>query len=397
MNIKQTNLLKNKDFRKLLQIFLILSHLSTLTSRSEAKAARLGWLGWKLNPFPRLSNSGEDGLLPSRWGEIPQETSEGPEGSCWFCWNRLTVIRLRSEEKPSRWRMRAYLPPAGGPEEVANVRAVAQELREIAAQFELEMVARAAENLSRNLSESPTKVSPAATPVASHSAGLPLTRWFSVGPKLRSLLVEEVERLMRQGCLKDLPRERVLVALTLTLVKGVCIQAPQLLRSLFDTAVQFISQRWARWPAAAAASSSEEVTPAPQDQSETEDSTAPVGTLQTNRNGGLYERGNLKVNTWINYLVYTLLFKYEWNIPGSIWTILESHDQREQFFFLLLFDPELNFNFSSRLCWSLCCVKNVHNKQRRTFDWWFHPFGLRHLIKTGAPSCNSRIFISFKK
>lgn len=108
---------------------------------------------------------------------------------------------------------------AGGLEEVANVQAVAQELREIAAQFQLQMVARAAENLSRNLSESPAK--------------------------LRSLLVEEVERLMRQGCLKDLPRERVLVALTLTLVKGVCIQAPQLLRTLFDTAVQFISQRWA--------------------------------------------------------------------------------------------------------------------------------------------------------
>lgn len=47
---------------------------------------------------------------------------------------------------------------------------------------------------------------------------------------------------MRQGLsLSDLPQERVILALSLTLVKGVCKQAPHLLRNLFNTAVQYIS------------------------------------------------------------------------------------------------------------------------------------------------------------
>ncbi|KAM4733815.1 uncharacterized protein FYW61_007148 [Anableps anableps] len=107
----------------------------------------------------------------------------------------------------------------GGQEEVLNVQAVAQELREIAAQFELQLVARGAQNLSRNLSESPSEM-------GNH-------------------LVNEVERLMREVSLKDLPQEQVFVALALTLVKGICVQAPRLLRGLFDTAVQLICQRWA--------------------------------------------------------------------------------------------------------------------------------------------------------
>lgn len=52
----------------------------------------------------------------------------------------------------------------------------------------------------------------------------------------------EVDRVMRQGVsLKDLAQEQVMVALTLTLVKGVCEQAPRLLRNLFNTALQYIS------------------------------------------------------------------------------------------------------------------------------------------------------------
>lgn len=52
----------------------------------------------------------------------------------------------------------------------------------------------------------------------------------------------EVERVMRAVVgLEYLPQERVIVALTLTLVKGVCQQAPQLLRNLFYTALQYIT------------------------------------------------------------------------------------------------------------------------------------------------------------
>uniref|UniRef100_A0A3P9Q8R4 BH3-interacting domain death agonist n=1 Tax=Poecilia reticulata TaxID=8081 RepID=A0A3P9Q8R4_POERE len=65
-------------------------------------------------------------------------------------------------------------------------------------------------------------------------------------PLLGNHLVNEVERLLREVSVKDLPQEQVVVALTLTLVKGVCIQAPRLLKGLFDTAVQFICHRWTR-------------------------------------------------------------------------------------------------------------------------------------------------------
>lgn len=47
---------------------------------------------------------------------------------------------------------------------------------------------------------------------------------------------------MRQGVgLRDLAQEKVVVALTLTLVKGVCEKAPQLLRNLFNVALQYVS------------------------------------------------------------------------------------------------------------------------------------------------------------
>lgn len=51
--------------------------------------------------------------------------------------------------------------PIGEQEERINIEAVAQGLREIAAQFELEMVERAAQNLSRNIQETPNNVSSA--------------------------------------------------------------------------------------------------------------------------------------------------------------------------------------------------------------------------------------------
>lgn len=99
---------------------------------------------------------------------------------------------------------------------------VAEGLREIAAQLEQDVVARGIQNLNSHVSVSPSE------------------QW-------KDHLVSEVERAMRQGVgLDHLPQERVLVALTLTLVRGVCTQAPRLLRGLFAAALQLISPARAR-------------------------------------------------------------------------------------------------------------------------------------------------------
>ncbi|XP_070828726.1 BH3 interacting domain death agonist [Chaetodon trifascialis] len=104
----------------------------------------------------------------------------------------------------------------------AALQQVAEELREIAAGLEHSVVFRATQNLSRNIRTSPSE------------------EW-------KHHLSWEVDRVMQQGVnLKDLPRERVIVALTLTLVKGVCEQAPRLLRSLFSIALQYIGPVGAR-------------------------------------------------------------------------------------------------------------------------------------------------------
>lgn len=63
-------------------------------------------------------------------------------------------------------------------------------------------------------------------------------------------LALEVEWVKKQGLgpvLDYLPQEKVIMALTLTLVKGVCERAPLLLRNLFSAAVQFINPTVARW------------------------------------------------------------------------------------------------------------------------------------------------------
>ncbi|XP_037834230.1 uncharacterized protein LOC108237478 isoform X2 [Kryptolebias marmoratus] len=108
------------------------------------------------------------------------------------------------------------------PEDGVDYHGVAQALREIAAQFEHSLLAQATQNLGTKISSSPSE------------------QW-------KYFLKEEVERLMRRGtALEHLHQERVIVALTLTLVKGVCIQAPQLIRSLFTTVHQFVCRTGAR-------------------------------------------------------------------------------------------------------------------------------------------------------
>ncbi|KAG8012457.1 hypothetical protein GBF38_020220 [Nibea albiflora] len=113
------------------------------------------------------------------------------------------------------------LEPQGNHAGAAAIQQVAEGLRDIAAQLEHDVVAQATQNLSRNLLNSPT------------------TQWGEH-------IIQEVNRVMRQGVvgLEHAPQERVIVALTLTLVKGVCEQAPRLLRTLFNVALQCIS--WGR-------------------------------------------------------------------------------------------------------------------------------------------------------
>lgn len=105
----------------------------------------------------------------------------------------------------------------GNNADAAALQQVAEALREIAAQLEHNVVAQATQNLGRNIMNSPYE------------------EW-------KNHLSWEVERVMRQGVtLKDLPQERVTVALALTLVKGVCEQTPRLLRNLFNITLQFFS------------------------------------------------------------------------------------------------------------------------------------------------------------
>lgn len=57
-----------------------------------------------------------------------------------------------------------------------------------------------------------------------------------------------VEQALSQGVIPiELAQEKVMLALTLALVKGVCELVPSLTRSLFDTMLQYISHRRPRW------------------------------------------------------------------------------------------------------------------------------------------------------
>uniref|UniRef100_A0A1A8FLV1 BH3-interacting domain death agonist n=1 Tax=Nothobranchius korthausae TaxID=1143690 RepID=A0A1A8FLV1_9TELE len=105
---------------------------------------------------------------------------------------------------------------AGHAGEVVDFQAVAEGLREIAAQFEHNVVTQATQNLSRKISRSPSE------------------HW-------KDHLADEVDQLMKRGVvLEHLHQERVIMALTLTLVKGICVQTPRLLRMLFTTVHQLV-------------------------------------------------------------------------------------------------------------------------------------------------------------
>ncbi|KAI9523527.1 hypothetical protein NQZ68_026469 [Dissostichus eleginoides] len=100
--------------------------------------------------------------------------------------------------------------------QAADCQQVAEVLRGIADQLQQNVVNQATQNLSRNMSNTPSE------------------QWTEH-------LSREVQSVMQSVGLHHLSRERVMLALTLTLVKGVCVRAPQLLRSLFVTALQFLN------------------------------------------------------------------------------------------------------------------------------------------------------------
>ncbi|XP_056272815.1 BH3 interacting domain death agonist [Pseudoliparis swirei] len=106
--------------------------------------------------------------------------------------------------------------------EAADLQQIAEGLREIADQLEHRVVAEATRNLSRNISASPSE------------------EW-------KDHLTWEVDRVMKRGVgLEHLPQERVIAALTLTLVKGVCEQTPRLLRTLFNAVLRYFNPETAR-------------------------------------------------------------------------------------------------------------------------------------------------------
>ncbi|XP_066580663.1 BH3 interacting domain death agonist [Amia ocellicauda] len=100
----------------------------------------------------------------------------------------------------------------------AALRNVAVGLIEIADRLEQSVLTRASENLTRRLQN----LSP--------------EDWHNT-------LSYEVQDLMqrRLPTLCNLPQERVMLVLTMALVKQVCERVPTLLHSLFSTAVQYIS------------------------------------------------------------------------------------------------------------------------------------------------------------
>ncbi|KAL0968514.1 hypothetical protein UPYG_G00267870 [Umbra pygmaea] len=107
------------------------------------------------------------------------------------------------------------------PAEAEVLRGVAAGLKEIADQLHDSVVTQAAENLTKKLQKYSVRM------------------W-------RHHLALEVEWLKKQAlgsALDHLPQERVIMALTLTLVKGVCERAPMLLRKLFNVALQYTSAR----------------------------------------------------------------------------------------------------------------------------------------------------------
>lgn len=64
----------------------------------------------------------------------------------------------------------------------------------------------------------------------------------------KDYLSSEVDRVMSRGAFPiDLAQERVVLALTLTLVKGVCELVPSVTRNLFNAMLQYINHRRARW------------------------------------------------------------------------------------------------------------------------------------------------------
>ncbi|XP_059916874.1 BH3 interacting domain death agonist isoform X2 [Gadus macrocephalus] len=96
-----------------------------------------------------------------------------------------------------------------------DLRDVIAALKEIADQIEQSVMTRAIDSLAKKLSNSAEYV------------------W-------QAHLTLEVEWVVKNSLGLDLPQERLMMALALTLVKGVCERTPTLLRRLFATTLEYL-------------------------------------------------------------------------------------------------------------------------------------------------------------
>uniref|UniRef100_A0A665UIL3 BH3-interacting domain death agonist n=1 Tax=Echeneis naucrates TaxID=173247 RepID=A0A665UIL3_ECHNA len=139
-------------------------------------------------------------------------TTEADDGDLETDGHPFSPAMMFGDEQHYMW---PYLPV--GNHEAAQQ--IAAELIGIAEQFERSVLARATANLSRKISDSQCD------------------QW-------NRCLSQELEWVMTHITIpQNLPQEQVILALTLTLLKGVCQKAPKFLKNLFNTALNYIDLR----------------------------------------------------------------------------------------------------------------------------------------------------------
>ncbi|XP_063052128.1 BH3 interacting domain death agonist [Engraulis encrasicolus] len=119
----------------------------------------------------------------------------------------IPCLRALVQDRPQ-----VRVPPPVVPLYDPAVRDVARELVHIADQLEDSVMARTTDNLLRSLQK---------------------TNYLQWGHHLSHAVDQVHGALQHSGSLDSLPQERVLLALSLSLIKGVCERTPSLLRDLF--------------------------------------------------------------------------------------------------------------------------------------------------------------------
>lgn len=182
---------------------VILTFLQQQNFKNEEFQYELEHLCQELKITPDINSNG-----PGSGDQVHEDGELQTDGH--FCSSIRGLIQDIQPQPDLNW--------PGNQAEAEALRDVAAGLIEIADQLESSVVARATENLTKKLQTSS------------------IWSW-------KDHLSAEVNWVLSQGLdclLEHLPQERVVMALVLTLVKGVCEQAPRLLRGLFSTAVDYI-------------------------------------------------------------------------------------------------------------------------------------------------------------